>query len=221
MSSINIRIRRFDSTKPGDVAQICKIYGYYVEHTTSNFELEPPTEEEMKNRLTALQGFNFPIFVAETRIEVTNNTASDSADNTDSATPSDSRSNVNIDINIARPKDNTPQSNPATDVWLVVGYAYVGKHKARDGYNQTVEDSIYLAKDMGRKGIGKALLTELIAECKRMGFKQMIAHVGDDSVNVGSIKLHRGAGFSLIGTAKNVGYKFGRYLDVTYLQLAL
>ena len=102
----------------------------------------------------------------------------------------------------------------------IVGYAYAGPHKARKGYNGTVEDSVYIAPSHARKGIGRQLLMTLIAQAKADGYRQMMAVIGD-SANTASIGLHKDVGFTMIGTAKGIGYKFGTYLDVTYMQYAL
>ena len=102
----------------------------------------------------------------------------------------------------------------------IVGYAYAGRHKAREAYRLTVEDSIYVHHEVARRGIGRALLVELIAACRVAGFHQMMAVIGD-SENTGSIELHRALGFRHIGTARNIGFKFGVFLDVVYMQLDL
>jgi len=102
----------------------------------------------------------------------------------------------------------------------IVGYAYVGPYRARPAYRWSVEDSIYIAPAMQRRGIGRALLERLIAEAEAGGFRQMIAVIGD-SANVGSIELHRAAGFRMVGTFDNVGFKFGRWLDSVLMQRPL
>ena len=102
----------------------------------------------------------------------------------------------------------------------VIGYAYAGPYRLRPAYRFTVENSIYLAPASQRRGIGLALLTELIAQCETRGYRQMIAVIGD-SANAGSIGLHARAGFDMIGTHRNVGFKFGRWLDSVLMQRAL
>ena len=94
----------------------------------------------------------------------------------------------------------------------IAGYAYAGPYRARPAYHWSVEDSIYVAPRSQRRGVGRALLERLIAEAEAAGFRQMIAVIGD-SANAGSIELHRGAGFRMVGTFDNVGFKFGRWLD--------
>ena len=102
----------------------------------------------------------------------------------------------------------------------VIGYAYAGPHKLRSAYRFTVEDSIYVSPDHQRQGIGKALLEALIESCQNKPYRQMIAVIGD-SENHASIGLHAACGFEMIGTAKRVGFKFEKWLDVVFMQRAL
>ncbi len=102
----------------------------------------------------------------------------------------------------------------------VGGYAYAGPYRPRPAYRWSVEDSVYVAPGIHRRGVGAALLARLIAEAERRGFRQMVAVIGD-SAQAPSIALHRAAGFRLIGTIEHVGYKFGRWLDSVLMQRAL
>jgi L-amino acid N-acyltransferase YncA len=102
----------------------------------------------------------------------------------------------------------------------IMGYAYAGPHRARPAYRWSVEDSVYIAPASQRRGIGRALLERLIAEAEAGGFQQMIAVIGD-SANAASIELHRTAGFRMVGTFDNVGFKFGRWLDSVLMQRTL
>src|SRR5262245_2028990 len=72
----------------------------------------------------------------------------------------------------------------------IAGYAYAGAYRTRPAYRWTVEDSVYIAPDAQRRGVGRALLARLIAESEARGFRQMIAVIGD-SANTASIELHR------------------------------
>jgi L-amino acid N-acyltransferase YncA len=103
---------------------------------------------------------------------------------------------------------------------MICGYGYGSAHKPRNGYRYTVEDSLYVHPDFLRQGIGSALLDRLIATCTDKGFHQMIAVIGD-SENHGSRITHQKAGFALIGIARNMGLKFGRFIDVVYMQKTL
>jgi L-amino acid N-acyltransferase YncA len=100
------------------------------------------------------------------------------------------------------------------------GYAYAGPYRPRPAYRFTVENSVYLAPSVQRHGIGTALLQRLIAAAAAAGYRQMIAVIGD-SANAGSIAVHRRAGFQMIGTHPNVGFKFGRWLDTVMMQRGL
>jgi L-amino acid N-acyltransferase YncA len=102
----------------------------------------------------------------------------------------------------------------------VAGYAYAGPYRPRPAYRWSVEDSVYVAPAMQRRGIGAALLGRLIAEAEQRGYRQMIAVIGD-SAQIPSIELHRAAGFRPIGTIEHVGFKLGRWLDTVLMQRAL
>jgi L-amino acid N-acyltransferase YncA len=102
----------------------------------------------------------------------------------------------------------------------VAGYAYAGPYRPRRAYRFSVEDSIYISPDAQRRGIGRLLLSELIAVATERGFRQMVAIIGD-SAQVPSIELHRAHGFRMIGAIEAVGYKFDRWLDTVVMQRAL
>jgi L-amino acid N-acyltransferase YncA len=102
----------------------------------------------------------------------------------------------------------------------VVGYAYAGAYRPRPAYRFTVENSVYLEPAIHRRGIGLQLMRRLIAESEARGYRQMIAVIGD-SANAGSLGVHAKCGFQMIGTHPDVGFKFGRWLDIVMMQLAL
>ncbi len=102
----------------------------------------------------------------------------------------------------------------------VLGYAYASAYRARPGYRYTVEDSVYVAAEAVGRGIGRRLLTALIDGCERLGYRQMLAVIGD-SANTASISLHERCGFSHCGTLRSVGFKFGRWVDSVIMQRAL
>jgi len=102
----------------------------------------------------------------------------------------------------------------------VAGYAYAGPYRTRPAYRFTVEDSIYVAPQAQRGGIGRALLERLLDDAQARGFRQMIAVIGD-SAQTPSIALHRACAFRLIGTFEAVGFKFDRWLDSVLMQRAL
>lgn len=111
--------------------------------------------------------------------------------------------------------------------WLVVqqggrlmGFAYANAFRPRPAYRFTLEDSVYLHPEAMGHGVGRILLTELLARCEDSGHRQMLAVIGD-SENAGSIGLHRAAGFVDAGVLRCVGWKFGRWLDVVLMQRSL
>ncbi|WP_439853698.1 GNAT family N-acetyltransferase [Pseudomonas yamanorum] len=101
----------------------------------------------------------------------------------------------------------------------VLGYASFGDWRAWDGYRHTVEHSVYVRADKRGNGIGKLLLMALIDRARRIGKHVMVA--GIEAENLASIRMHERLGFELAGTLKEVGAKFGIWLDLTFLQLQL
>ena len=102
----------------------------------------------------------------------------------------------------------------------ILGYAYANHFRPRLAYRFCVEDSVYLAADATGEGIGKLLLAELLARCEAAGARQMLAVIGD-SANLGSVGVHRSAGFEHVGVFKSAGWKFDRWLDVVLMQKPL
>jgi len=103
---------------------------------------------------------------------------------------------------------------------VVAGYAYAGPYHTRPAYRWSIEDSVYVAPEFQRQGLGRLLLARLIADAEARGFRQMIAVIGD-SANAGSIELHAAAGFRHIGAVQSVGFKHGRWLDCVLMQRPL
>ncbi len=99
----------------------------------------------------------------------------------------------------------------------VVGYSYATAYRPRPAYRHTAEDSVYVAPEAQGNGVGRALLTELVARCADAGIHQLIAVIGN-SGNAGSIALHKSLGFHHVGTLTAVGYKFGRWVDTVLMQ---
>ena len=102
----------------------------------------------------------------------------------------------------------------------MLGYAYVGAYRPRPAYRNTLENSVYISEEARGQGIGRRLLEALIGECIALGYRQMVAVIGD-SANEASIRLHRAFGFELTGTLRSVGRKHGRWLDTVLMQKAL
>ncbi|KAL2148892.1 hypothetical protein VTH82DRAFT_1578 [Thermothelomyces myriococcoides] len=103
----------------------------------------------------------------------------------------------------------------------ILGYAYASAFRPRPGYRFTVEHSVYVAADARGHGVGRRLMQALIGECERLGFRQMVAVIGDGSPSNPSVVFHEMLGFTHSGTLKASGYKFGRWLDTVFMQLAI
>lgn len=102
----------------------------------------------------------------------------------------------------------------------VAGYSYASSYRPRAAYRYTLEDSVYVAHELGGRGIGTALLTVLIARLEAGPWRQLLAVIGD-SGNASSIALHRRFGFRMTGTNKAVGFKFGGWVDTVEMQREL
>ncbi|MGO4837759.1 N-acetyltransferase family protein, partial [Rhizobiaceae sp. 2RAB30] len=103
----------------------------------------------------------------------------------------------------------------------VVGFAYAGPFRPRPAYRFIVEDSIYVAADCQGRGIGRLLLQTLVKQCEALGFRQILAVIGDGSPSGASVRLHEELGFRHAGTLEGSGFKHGRWLDTVMMQLAI
>lgn len=101
----------------------------------------------------------------------------------------------------------------------ILGYTYAGPFRPRSAYRYTIEDSIYVAPMVVRRGIGRALLGNLIERCTALGYRQMIGMIGD--TNLASIRIHSGLGFRQEGILRGVGLKFGRWVDLVIMHRSL
>ena len=101
----------------------------------------------------------------------------------------------------------------------VAGFASLSPYRERAAYRTTVEDSVYVGADFRGTGVGRALLTAIVDVADGRGFHSVIARIvgGHDA----SIRLHRAVGFDLVGVEREVGRKFGRWLDVVVMQKLL
>lgn len=149
---------------PADAAAIQAIYAPMVEHSTISFEMEPPTIEQMAQRIEATLE-HYPYLVAE--------------------------------------QDGQ-----------VLGYAYASPHRAREAYQWSVDVTVYIAPQVHRGGIGRALYQCLLPILENQGFHT--AYAGIALPNAASIGLHEALGFEHLGTYTEVGFKHGRWQDVGY-----
>jgi|SRR5579883_1613093 len=162
---------RVRDSRPDDVNRIALIYNYYVRETTSSFETEPPTLEELHARRETALSAGLPYLVAE-------------------------------------------------GSGRVMAFAYAVPYRPRRAYRFTAEHSVYVAPDCQRRGLGRALMIELIKRCTDAGWRQMLAVIGDRE-NEASIKLHTALGFEQVGVLSAVGWKMDRWLDVVLMQRSL
>ena len=167
-AAANVAIRGCEA---GDVAAITTIYAHYVLYGLASFELEPPSENDMRQRRLDIVSRGFPYLVAERAGEV-------------------------------------------------VGYAYASPYRLRPAYRHTAENSVYLHPAWAGRGIGRLLISALLAECETRGLRQIVAVIGD-SANYASIGLHKSLGFREVGVLRSVGFKFGRWVDSVLMQREL
>lgn len=157
-----------------DLEQVTLIYGHHVLTGTGTFEIEPPTQEEMHARWSAVVTQGWPWLVA----------------------------------------------CPKRDLSRVLGFAYANQFRPRAAYAKSFENSIYVAPSAMNQGVGKFLMAELLTMLRDDGVREVVAVIGD-SGNAASIALHAAAGFKHAGVMTELGYKFGRWLDVVIMQKSL
>jgi phosphinothricin acetyltransferase len=103
---------------------------------------------------------------------------------------------------------------------VLAGYGYCTLYRARSAYRFALEDSVYVRHDAVRRGVGKAILGELVRRCETLGYRQVVAVIGD-SANAASIAAHASQGFLRVGTLRSTGFKFGRWVDSVLMQRPL
>jgi len=116
-------------------------------------------------------------------------------------------------------KNNYPVFVAQNEAGRIVGWSALNPYHARAGYRFTTENSVYVAADQRGCGVGKRLMPPLIAGARERGLHAIIA--GIDAENDVSIRFHASFGFEKVGHFKQVGFKFGRWLDVVYMELLL
>jgi L-amino acid N-acyltransferase YncA len=102
---------------------------------------------------------------------------------------------------------------------VLAGFGYLSPYRARSGWRFTHEDTLYIAPEAQRSGAGAAILEALIRAARVRELHALIAVI--EAGNVGSIALHERFGFGVVGTKREVGFKFGRWLDLVEMQLLL
>jgi L-amino acid N-acyltransferase YncA len=115
-----------------------------------------------------------------------------------------------------RQRDNYPVFVAVDDTGCIAGWSALNPFHARPGYRFTSENSVYVAADQRGRGLGKLLLAPLVEAAKTRGLHAIIAAI--DATNEASIRLHARFGFEQVGHFKQTGFKFGRWLDVVYME---
>ncbi len=105
------------------------------------------------------------------------------------------------------------------DAGTVLGFGALSPYRDRPAYNTTVESSVYVAQPHQGQGIGRAILSELLGLAREGGFHTVIARIGGH--NEASIALHKRCGFAQVGVEREIGRKFGQWLDVVVMQAML
>lgn len=103
---------------------------------------------------------------------------------------------------------------------VLAGYGYCAPYRSRSAYRYSLEDSVYVRHGSEGRGVGSALLRVLIERCETLGYRNIIAVIGD-SANAASINLHASFGFLRVGTLRAAGFKFGRWVDSVLMQRPL
>ena len=165
LPAANVAIR---TCEEHHLAAITTIYAHHVLHGLASFEIEPPSENDMRQRRLDAVSRGLPYLVAECAGEV-------------------------------------------------VGYAYASPYRLRPAYRYTAENSVYLHPAWVGRGIGRQLMSGLLAECEAGGLRQIVAIIGD-SANYASIGLHKSLGFREVGVLRSVGFKFGRWVHSVLMQ---
>jgi L-amino acid N-acyltransferase len=101
----------------------------------------------------------------------------------------------------------------------IIGFGSLSEFRPWTGYARSVEHSVHVRADQRRRGVGRMLVSSLMMRARLLGMHRMIG--GVDAQNVASIAMHRSLGFSEAGTLHEVGYKFGRWLDLTFVECDL
>ena len=101
----------------------------------------------------------------------------------------------------------------------VVGFGALSPYKERAAYRTSVEDSVYVRRDMGRRGVGTAILDHLLDTAAESGFHAVMARI--TTLSFGSIALHERLGFAMVGVEREIGRKFNKWLDVAVMQCLL
>jgi len=185
---VNWRLRPGDPDK--DAQGIYDIYIYYVENTVASFEVDPPSVEELRDRLKKVSGL--VVAVEE--------------ETPDATAPADEKS--------------TPAEEKKGG--RILGFAYFSAFRDREAYWPSCENTVYVHKDMHRKGVGRALLSSILIAARQAGKSEIVAAIADpNGEGRPSVALHTALGYSHVGTFQRVGQKLFRRVDVAFYQRSL
>lgn len=120
----------------------------------------------------------------------------------------------------AQEKNNMPFLVAELADGKIIGFAYVVPWRQKTAYRHTVENSVYVAPDATSRGVGTALLTELVTHSRRVGITEMLAVIADQETEA-SLRLHEKCGFVRVGSLCRVGFKFNRWIGTVLLQKSL
>ncbi|MBR2003025.1 MAG: N-acetyltransferase [Thermoguttaceae bacterium] len=191
-----------------DAAALQAIYAYYVENTTVSFEYEAPSVAEMERRIAEVEGV-YPFLVCVVEEENGENAEGLAVD----ACGADGK----ISKNGKNGRIGEVGVNGVGE--RIVGYALAHRAFERAAYSWTAETAVYVDRDWRRLGIGEALYSALIEILEAQGVRTLYAVVVAE--NKASVEFHKRAGYWEFATFKNSGWKFGRWLDVVWLERTL
>lgn len=198
-----------------DAAELQAIYSYYVENTTVSFEYEAPSVAETERRIAEVEGV-YPFLVCV--VEGENCEDGENAEGlTVDACGADGKISKN-DKNGKNDKIGKVGANGGVGE-RIVGYALAHRAFERAAYSWTAETAVYVDRNWRRLGVGEALYSALIAILEAQGVRTLYAVVVAE--NKASVEFHKRAGYREFATFKNVGWKFGRWLDVVWLERTL
>lgn len=177
---------------PNDAVALLAIYAPYVEETTITFEDQIPSVEEFRRRIEATLE-RYPYLVAET-----GGANGESGRNGEAGTGT---------------------GNGVIGGKTILGYAYAGAYKARVAYDWSVEATVYVSRDHAGEGVGSALYSEVDCALEQQNVVNVAACITAE--NEGSVAFHQRCGYETVAKFPHIGFKFGRWLDVLWMQKTL
>jgi L-amino acid N-acyltransferase YncA len=194
------------SAREDDLPGILKIYNEIILNTTAVYQYEPHTLEMRTEWFDAKMEAGYPVFVAESDGVIGRGEASD---------PERAIERKEV----SGPERAFERKEASGPERAIVGFSTFGPFRAWQAYKYTVENSVYVDATRRGQGIGKLLLAPLIGVAREMDLHAIIA--GIDATNSTSVKLHTFFGFEEVAHFRQVGYKFGRWLDLKFFELLL